>query len=41
MWQYTDSGIIEGFDGKFDFNYSYKNYKEIMLKWGLNGYDSI
>ncbi len=38
MWQYTQSGIISGIEGEFDFNYSYKNYPEIMKKWGLNGY---
>ena len=38
MWQYTQSGVINGIAGEFDFNYSYKNYPEIMKKWGLNGY---
>ena len=38
MWQYTQSGKISGIDGEFDFNYSYKNYEEIMKKWKLNGF---
>ncbi len=41
MWQYTEEGIIDGFvNTLFDLNYSYKNYKEIMKKWGLNGFES-
>ena len=40
MWQYTQSGVISGIAGEFDFNYSYKNYSEIMKKWGLNGYSA-
>lgn len=38
MWQYSDSGMIDGFDHPFDLNYAYKNYKEIMIKWELNGF---
>lgn len=38
MWQYTQSGRIDGIDGEFDFNYSYKDYASIMRQWGLNGY---
>ncbi len=38
MWQYTQYGKIDGFDCYFDFNYSYKNYEEIMKEWGLNGF---
>ena len=38
MWQYTESGTLEGLNGYFDFNYSYKDYAEIMKKWGLNGF---
>ena len=40
MWQYTDSGIVEGFRYKFDFNYAFKDYKTIMETWGLNGFSS-
>lgn len=38
MWQYTQSGTIDGIDGAFDLNYSYKDYPSTMKKWGLNGY---
>ena len=38
MWQYTESGVLEGIEGCFDLNYSYKDYAEIMKKWGLNGF---
>ena len=38
MWQYTESGNIEGIDGYFDLNYAYRDYPEIMKKWGLNGF---
>ena len=38
MWQYTDSGMIEGFRYKFDFNYAFKDYESLMKKWGLNGF---
>ena len=38
IWQYTDSGSIEGFRGNYDFNYAFKDYKPIMVQWGLNGF---
>lgn len=38
MWQYTQTGSIDGIDTEVDMNYAYKSYKEIMIKWGLNGY---
>ena len=38
LWQYTDSGRIEGFPENFDFNYCFKEYKSIMIQWGLNGF---
>ena len=38
MWQYTESGTLDGLDGYFDFNYAYKNYKNIMEEWELNGF---
>jgi GH25 family lysozyme M1 (1,4-beta-N-acetylmuramidase) len=41
IWQYSESGKIDGFSCNFDLNFSYKNYKEIMLKWGLNGFEAI
>ncbi len=38
LWQYTDSGMVEGFRYNFDFNYAFKDYKPIMVQWGLNGF---
>ena len=38
MWQYSEEGKIDGISGNFDLNYAYKDYKEIMIKWGLNGF---
>ena len=38
MWQYTESGRIDGVECKFDFSYAYKDYSGIMKKWGLNGF---
>jgi GH25 family lysozyme M1 (1,4-beta-N-acetylmuramidase) len=39
MWQYTKSGKIEGFECKFDFNYSYKDYASVIKQWKLNGFN--
>ena len=41
LWQYTDSGGIEGFRYRFDFNYAFKDYRSIMVKWGLNGFAAL
>ena len=38
MWQYSESGTLDGFSCPFDMNYAYKDYSEIMKKWGLNGF---
>lgn len=38
MWQYSGSGKINGINGSVDLDYSYKDYKKIMIKTGLNGY---
>lgn len=40
MWQFTDSGMIEGVDHTvFDFNYCYKDYPLIIKEYGFNGYE--
>ena len=41
MWQYK--GGVEGYlggavEGACDLNYSFKNYPELMIKFGFNGY---
>ncbi len=38
MWQYTEKGYFEENGKKFDLNYCYKDYPEIMKKWHLNGF---
>ncbi len=38
MWQYTQYGEIAGIDGYFDMNLCYRDYFNIMKKWGLNGF---
>ena len=38
MWQYSESDTLDGFSYPFDMNYAYKDYSEIMKKWGLNGF---
>lgn len=41
MWQYTDSGTIEGIDNMvFDFSFSYKDYPASIVDGGFNGYES-
>ena len=38
MWQYTESGVIEGIENNlFDMNYCYRDYPSIIKKQGLNG----
>lgn len=43
MWQYTDSGKIEGSNmpvsTPVDMNYCYKDYPSIIKAYGLNGYE--
>lgn len=38
MWQYTESGKLNGFSQDFDLNYCYKDYPAIIKAAGLNGY---
>ena len=40
MWQYTQTGEINGIEGYFDINLCYRNYPEIIKKWGLNGFSA-
>ena len=40
IWQYSESGKIDGINGNVDLNISYKNYPEIMKSKGLNGFKS-
>lgn len=39
MWQYSDSGSIDGIESNVDILLCYKNYPEIIKGYGLNGYN--
>ena len=36
MWQYTDEGSVSGIKGDVDLDYAYKDYADIINKYGLN-----
>ena len=38
IWQYTDSGKVDGINGNVDMNIAYTNYPEVIKKSGLNGF---
>ena len=38
MWQYTNMGVIDGIDGVFDLNLSYRDYPTIIKRYHYNGY---
>lgn len=38
VWQYTDSGSVDGINGHVDMDESYKDYPAIMAANGLNNY---
>lgn len=38
LWQYSDSGKVDGISGNVDMNIAYKDYPAIMVANGLNGY---
>ena len=40
LWQYTDSGRVDGIKTAVDMNISYRNYPWIIKGAGLNGYNS-
>lgn len=40
IWQYTDSGRVNGIYGDVDRDIAYRDYPTIMRTKGLNGYDS-
>jgi len=39
MWQYTDSGNINGHDCTFDLNIAFKDYPALIKQWGYNGFE--
>ncbi len=38
IWQYIDSGKVDGINGNVDMNIAYTNYPEIIKSNGLNGF---
>ena len=38
LWQYTDSGRVDGIEAAVDMNISYRDYPSIIKRAGLNGY---
>lgn len=36
MWQYTDEGSVSGIKGDVDLDYAYKDYADIIDRFGLN-----
>lgn len=41
IWQYSDKGKLNGYDGNLDMNEAYRNYPEIIRKKGLNGWGVV
>lgn len=38
IWQYTDSGKVDGISGNVYMNIAYTNYPEVIKKSGLSGF---
>ena len=38
IWQFTQSGRIDGIEGNVDINIAYKDYPALIKKYGFNGY---
>lgn len=38
MWQYSDTGRVNGIDGNVDLDYAYKDYPKIIKNANLNGF---
>lgn len=41
MWQYTDSGKVNGISTLVDLDVAYKDYPTIMKNGGFNGYNAV
>ena len=39
IWQYSETGRIDGCEEDVDLNYAYKDYPSIIKKHGLNGFE--
>ena len=40
MWQFSEEGVVGGFDTFVDLNYCYRDYPTLMKQWGLNGFET-
>ncbi len=40
MWQYSDSGRVDGISGNVDLNICYKDYPSIIKNGGYNGFEA-
>lgn len=38
MWQYTETGTIDGIPGNVDINKCYRDFSSFIKKYGFNGY---
>lgn len=38
LWQFTESGKVNGVEGRVDLNIAYKDYPALIKKYGYNGY---
>lgn len=38
MWQYSETGSVNGINGKVDLNICYRDYSTFIKKYGFNGY---
>ena len=41
IWQYTDSGKVDGINGDVDMNIAYTDYPEVIKNSGLNGFTAV
>lgn len=41
MWQYTDSGKVDGISTAVDLDVAYKDYPTVMKNGGFNGYNAV
>jgi len=39
MWQYSETGTLNGISGKFDMNYCYADFQTAIKGLGLNGFN--
>lgn len=40
IWQYYNSGLIDGINGNVDLDFCYGEYPDTIIKYGMNGYST-